>query len=329
VKSFKIQHYLTLAVLIALSFASCKTLQVEKPKESYLPSNLTPAVSELPLQVEIDIKKLEASINNKMTGLIFEEANVSDKDLSVKVWKAQNFSFTVNNNVIEYRVPLKVWSKFAWKVEKFGLSVGDFYEANGSIALTYKTAINIDKNWKLISTTSASGYKWIETPKLNVVGVNVPLTPIANIALAKCQKLISEQIDKSLAEAFNLKTYVAQAWNEVQKPQQVNATNDIWMRITPKDVYVSPFTSVGNKLKLGLSMYAQIESFMGAKPAANAKVALPPYKIVMRPPSDFNLNIAADVTYDKISEMAKAQLQNKTFSEGKKTITITDLSIFG
>lgn len=315
---------------MALMFTSCKTaLQIEKPKESYLPSNLSPALSELPLQVELDVKKLEASINKKMNGLIFDGSNLSNKDLSVKVWKAQDFTFTINNNVIEYRVPLKVWSRFAWKIEKFGYVVGDQYEANGSIALTYKTTISFDKNWKLISKTTGSGYEWIETPKLSVVGVNVPVTPIASLALSQCDKLISAQIDKSLAESIDMKKYVLQAWNETQKPRQVSAENNVWIRITPKDIYVSPFTSTGTKLNLAVALYAQIESFMGAQPAENTPVELPPFKYVNKPAQQFNLNIGADVTFDKISEMAKKELLNKTFSEGKNSITITDLSIFG
>lgn len=315
---------------LVLLLTSCKTaLQIEKPKESYLPSNLSPALSELPLQVELDVKKLEASINKKMNGLIFDGSNLSNKDLSVKVWKAQDFTFTINNNVIEYRVPLKVWSRFAWKIEKFGYVVGDQYEANGSIALTYKTTISFDKNWKLISKTTGSGYEWIETPKLSVVGVNVPVTPIASLALSQCDKLISAQIDKSLAESIDMKKYVLQAWNETQKPRQVSAENNMWIRITPKDIYVSPFTSTGTKLNLAVALYAQIESFMGAQPAENTPVELPPFKYVNKPAQQFNLNIGADVTFDKISEMAKKELLNKTFSEGKNSITITDLSIFG
>ena len=315
--------------MIGLLFTSCKTMQIEKPNESYLPSNLAPALSELPLQVELDVKKLESSINKKMSGLIFEGSNLSNKDLSVKVWKAQNFTFTINNNVIEYRVPLKVWSRFAWKVEKFGYMVGDNYEANGSIALTYKTTISFDKNWKLVSKTIASGYEWLQTPRLNVVGVNVPVTPIANLALSQCDKLITAQIDKTLGESIDLKKYITQAWTEIQKPREVNTENNLWIRVTPKDVYVSPFTTTGNKLNLAVALYAQIESFMGAQPSANAAVALPPFKYVNRPAQQFNLNIGGDVTFEKISELAKKQLLNKTFSEGNKTITITDLSIFG
>jgi len=316
--------------LFALFTTGCKTaLQMEAPKESYLPSNLAPAVSEFPLQMEIDVKKLETSVNKKVAGLLYEGTNINNQDLSVKVWKAQDFNFTIKNNVIEYRVPLKIWSRFAWTVEKFGISMGDHYEANGSIALNFKTTINIDKDWKLVAKTVPAGYSWIETPKLNVVGINVPVTPIANIALEKSQKMITDQIDLSLQQMVELKKYMQMAWTEMQKPMQANEANNLWLRITPKDVFVSPFSTVGQKLNIGMSLSAQIESFMGVQPQANKPVPLPAFKNVARINKDFNVNVAADVTFEKISEMAKSQLINKTFSEGNKSITITDLSIFG
>ena len=323
----KFFYLIVIAVVFLLN--SCKSLQIEKPVESYLPSNLAPAMSEIPLKVEIDVKKLESTVNKKMTGLIYEGTKINNQDLSVKVWKSQDFTFTIKNNVIEYRVPLKIWTRFAWTVEKFGIAVGDHYEANGTIALTYKTAIDVDKNWKLVSKTTSSGYQWIETPKLSLIGVNVPVTPIANIALSKFDKMITEQIDLAMSQMVDLKKYITMAWNESQNPIQMSEEYNTWVRITPKDIYLSPLTSIDNKLNLAISLYAQIESFMGVKPAEKRLIALPEFKYVQRPPQQFNLNIAADATFDKISEMSKSQLINKTFSEGKNSITITDLSIFG
>ncbi|MBP6231590.1 MAG: DUF4403 family protein, partial [Paludibacteraceae bacterium] len=143
-------------LLLTLMMVSCKTtLQIEPPKESYLPSKLTPATSELPLMIEVDVKKLESAINKKINGLIFEGDKLNNQDLSVKIWKAQNFSFNVKNNVIEYRVPLKIWTRFGWSVDKLGFSMGDTYDAIGSIALNYKTTIEIDKNWKLVAKTTS------------------------------------------------------------------------------------------------------------------------------------------------------------------------------
>jgi hypothetical protein len=316
----------TVVVLLA---TGCKTLKMDAPKESYLPSNLSPAVSELPLQAEIDVKKLETAVNKKVAGLLYEGNNINNQDLSIKVWKVQNFSFNINNNVIEYRVPLKIWSKFAWNVQKFGISIGDHYEANGSIALNFRTTISIDKNWKLVAKTVSAGYQWIETPKLNVIGVNVPVTPIANYALEKSQSMITDQIDQALAQMVELKKYVQMAWDQIQKPMQVNADNNLWIRITPKDMYVSPFTTSGQKLYIGMSMNALIESFMGAQPQTNKPIAVPSFKNVPRISKNFNLNVAADVTFEKITEMSREQLLNKTFSEGKKSITITGISIYG
>jgi len=82
-------------------------------------------------------------------------------------------------------------------------------------------------------------------------------------------------------------------------------------------------------LNISFALNGQIETFVGAKPTENVNVALPPFKIVNRTPDKFNLNIGADITFDKITALAKQQLLNKTFVDGNKKITITDLSIYG
>jgi hypothetical protein len=325
----KAYHYLLPILSLTLLFNSCKTLKIDKPKESYLPSSIAPSLSELPMTVELDVKKLEASVNRKLVGTLFEGSNIGGQDLTVKVIKVQNFTFTVKNNVVEYKVPLKIWAKYAWKVEKFGATIGDTYEVNGAIALTFKTVISIDKNWKLVAKTASSGYEWIETPKVSVMGVTVPLKSIADLALTKSDKLIAEQIDKTLADGVDTKKYANQAWMQIQKPIQINAEHNAWVKITPQDVLMFPLTSVGNKLNISFALNGQVESFVGAKPSENTAVALPPFKTVNRIPEHFNLNIGADVTYEQISNLAKQQLVNKTFNDGNKTITVTDLEVFG
>lgn len=308
--------------------ASCKTTQIEGLAESYIPSDLSPSISELPLELELDLKKLETAINGKMFGLLYEGSNLTDRDLSVKIWKVQNFSFFANNNEIVYRLPLKVWLRFAWKVEKLGITFSDQYEATGSIALIYRTNISIDKEWKLVSKTTSSGYEWIESPKLSIIGVKIPVTPIADLVLSLFDKKINEQIDKTLSDAVDLKKYVSQIWDEVQKPILMSEENQLWLRITPKDILVSPFVTKGNKLNLSIGLYTQLESFMGVQPPTNARVELPQFRNILRQPQQFNLNIGAEITFGKIAEMAKKQLVNKSFAEGNKTITINDLSLY-
>ena len=285
-------------------FTSCKTVEVEKPVETYLPGRLEPAISVLPLSIEIDVKNLENSLNKELQGLLFEGNKLNNQDLSVKVWKVRNFTFTIKNNIIEYTVPLRLWSRFRWTYEKFGLRVGDDYEASGSITLQFSTTVDIDRDWKLVARTTANGYQWIETPRLNILGVTVPVTPIANYALQESRKLLTTEIDKALANMVELKQYAGLAWNEMQKPVLMNEANQLWLK-------------------------AGIESYMGSKPAPSNLVPLPAFKTTAARPNDFNLNIAADATFAKISELARSQLLNKTFQEGKNSITITDLQLYG
>lgn len=321
-------HLLVFAFVL-LTVASCKTLQTERPKESYLPTQLEPVVSELPLQIEIDVKKLETAVNREVQGLLFEEDKINNQDLSIKVWKAQDFTFNVRNNVIEYRVPLRLWSRFAWTFERFGLRLGDTYEANGSLALNYNTMIDIDRNWKLTAKTNSTGYQWIETPKVNVLGVSVPVTPIANFALQRSQQLITKEIDETLTDLADIKRYASMAWYEMQRPIQVDRENNIWLRINPESVHLSPFETRNNSLVLTLTLKAKVESFMGVRPSPPNPSLLPPLTPETTRPQDFNINIAADATFAKITELAEQELLNQTFTEGRNSITIKGISIFG
>lgn len=314
------------ALLISTNCAA--QLKIEGPVESYTPSAISPALSELPVTAEIDIKALETSINKRFNGLLYEGSNISDRDLTVKVWKAQNFSVFVNNDEITYRVPLRIWSKFTWKVEKFGLSVSDDYEATGVIALVYKTKIVVGNDWKLQSKTTSSGYTWIETPKINIVGVNIPVKMLADFALSRTETMITAQIDKTLAESFKLDNYVSALWNDIQKPMQMDTTYNLWIKIVPREILLSPFTSYPGKLKIPLAFTGIVESTIGTEPLQETPVPLPLLKKTNLQPGNFNINLGADITFEQISKVAAEQLVGQTFKEGRKSITVKDISMY-
>lgn len=314
------------ALLISTNCAA--QLKIEGPVESYTPSAISPALSELPVIAEIDIKALENSINKRFNGLLYEGSNISDRDLTIKVWKAQNFSVFVNNDEITYRVPLRIWSKFSWKVEKFGLSVSDNYEATGVIALVYKTKIIIDNNWKLQSKTTSSGYTWIETPKINIVGVNIPVKSLADFALARTETMITAQIDKTLAESFKLDSYVSSLWNDIQKPMQMDTTYNLWIKIVPREILMSPFSSQPGRLKIPLAFSGIVESTMGTAPLQSSPVPLPLLRKTYAQPGNFNINLGADITFEQISKVAAETLVGQTFKEGRKSVTVKDLSMY-
>ena len=67
----KINKIFFLLLSFSLFFNSCKTgLQIEKTRESYIPTQIKPAMSEFPLSIQIDVEKLQSAVNKKMTGLL-------------------------------------------------------------------------------------------------------------------------------------------------------------------------------------------------------------------------------------------------------------------
>ncbi len=320
----RLYFYTTLLLIVI----SCGTSRIEGPAESYLPAEIPSVASELPVTIELDIRKLEQTVNSNLKGLLFEGDNISGKDLSMKVWKAADFSFFVYNNEITYKIPLKVWSKFGWSAKALGFNLGDTYQAEGVISLVYKTTVSIDKDWKLVPKTVSAGYEWIEKPSVKAAGVSIPLTPVVNILLSNFQGSINEQIDKAISQQINLRQYVDLAWRELQKPLLIDSSNSVWLKIDPSALMLNPFETKGNKLMITLSLSGIVESYVGAFPPEREFIPLPEFKIIGSAPGPFNLNISTDITYDKMTEIVRKELLGVNFHEDGKVYRIEDISMY-
>lgn len=315
-----------LTLLIAGSCSSA--LKIEGPQESYTPVPFIPSPSVLPIIAEIDIKGLERSVNKRFEGLLYEDKGTNAKDLEIKVWKSGNFSVFADNDEITYRIPLKIWSRFSWKLEKFGLSISDKYDVTGSLAFIYKTKLDVDNNWNLSTKTTSAGYSWIESPKLNVAGVNIPVKPIADFALSKTDRMITGQIDEAISQSFNLRSYVDEFWQEVQQPVRADSTYDVWIKIIPSGITLSPLTSSSGKLKIPITFTGEVETIAGDSILYDTPVPLPPLGKSPAKPDKFNINLKADVTFEQITKAAMQQLSGMEFKEGGKIITIKDLKLY-
>lgn len=315
-------------VIVLFALFSCKNIRIEGPAESYLPAETTSAISELPVTIEVDVAKLEQALNNNMKGLLYQGDNLSGRDLSVKIWKADDFSFFVFNNEITYKLPLKVWSRFGWSARDIGIDLGDRYEAQGVISLVYKTVISFDKQWNLIPKTRSAGYQWLVKPTVKAAGISIPVTPVADIAISFFEKSINGQIDKILSDQVNLRQHVSKAWDELQKPLLISDTNNIWLKISPSGLIMTPLVTRGGKLIVSMALSGMVESFVGAFPSEKENIPLPELKFAERAPGEFNINISADVTYDKITEIAKKELLGVNYHQDGKIYRVEDLALY-
>ncbi|HPT15467.1 MAG TPA: DUF4403 family protein [Bacteroidales bacterium] len=320
---------LTFAIF-ALSFlSSCRTTMPAGPAESYKDSIPQPKPSIINIPVEMKLTNLESLLNKQLTGIIYEDSVLTDDNLAIKAWKKENIKLGFDKGQFVYRVPLKLWIKAGWKIEKFGISLSDYREVNAEIALKFKTAVAINKDWTLVTKTVSDGYEWLSSPVLKIGPVNLPITFIADMIIKSNMPTINKAIDEGLKSSLDLKTTAQQAWEEVQKPMLLDEEYKLWLKVSPQAVFASPITVINGVVRQTSAIQGVAECFAGKMPAFVVNPSVPNINPDKKLADNFVVNLLSYTPFDYIDSVSKAMMLNTTYTFGKKSITITGITVYG
>jgi hypothetical protein len=321
----------SIIILSLLGFLSCKTqLEIAKPVESYTPPTVETKPSTINAAININIPQLEKSINNSLKGVIYDDKNIEDDDMTVQVTKLQDIKISINKNKITYTLPLKLAIKYRIKQSVLGVEIKDTYNANGAIKVSLSSTFSIEKNWKIKTTTTIENYSWIEKPTVQLAGMKMPITTIADIAISQFKKDITTTIDQSITDLVDLPTIMNSMWETMQQPIEVDNNYKIWLRMQPQKIYSSPIVGNGNTLGFSIGMQSFIETSVGSKlePLAK-KTKLPAYQVQNTVAPDFSINSNISVTYNQLTEIAKQSIVGQEFTQGRKKVIIDSVNVFG
>ncbi len=325
---------LLLLFSIMLAMESCGTtnLLTEKPAEKYTPFSYEPVPSTISLPVEMKVTSLEALLNRKLDGLLYEDNSLDDNggdNIMVKAWKKENIKLNFENGQFSYRVPLKLWIKAGWKFEQFGISLSDYRELNAEIALKFHSSVVVNKDWSVTTITASDGYDWLSKPTLKIGPVDIPITFIADMVIKYNMETINKAIDDGLKQSLDLKTTAKQAWVELQKPMLLSEEYGLWLRVSPKSISAVPISGGKGIIRHTSSIQAVTECFTGKQPQAKINPVLPDLLTVNKLGDDFLANVVSYIDYEYIDSITRRMLVNTSYTFGKKTITITAVSIYG
>jgi len=328
-------HKMNLRILSSLALFgflfSCKTqLTTVKPTESYLAPVIENKPSTIALAIDLDVPELEKGLNNTFKGVIYEDNNITDDNLMVKVTKQQDIHFSVVGNTINGTLPLKIWVKYRYQKTVLGVTVNSDYEATGAMNIDASSVFSLTKDWRITTATTIGKYVWTEAPKINAIGMNIPVTFIADMAIKSLKGKITSAIDKSIAEDLNLRNTMEQTWNTLQTPVNINTEHNVWLKINPLSIYSSPIVGTGKKLSFNLGINTMIETSVGsALEPAPTKTKLPDYQTINAVKPEFLINTNINVSYQKITDIAQKYVVGQEFKDGKKHVTIKNINMFG
>ena len=324
-----------LVVNILAGCTSQKAFVANAPDPAYQkPVDRVKEVSTLNIPIEIPLLDIERKINEQLGDVLFEDNSLDNNggdNLMLKVNRRQPLQIEAKGgNLFNIKVPVNVWAKAGWKVEKFGLAVAKYEDTQFDIDINFLTKLTIDERWRISSTTTPNGYKWISEPKVKLGFFEIPITTIIEKIIDRELPNVTQSVDIEVGK-INLKPAVETAWKAVQEPFLINEAYQAWLKVTPQEVMMTPLGTKGRNVRISLGMKATTETFLGAKPTAAVMAVVPPLKLADRLEDKFEVGMITQIPYEQARKLAMEQTGGKTyeFKEGKYKITVTDIQLYG
>ena len=312
--------------------SSCATLKVDKPAEAYSRADVELQPSMIGLTAEAKLSDIQKVLNQQFSGLVYEDNSLDDNggdNIMVKAWKQGDIKLAMKDNVIIYRVPLKLWIKAGFKTKQLGITLSDYREVSGALALMFRTTVEINPDWTVSTETSTTGYEWLTEPVVKVAGFNIPVKFVADLILQGNLKTMSKAIDESIKDYLNLKPYAEEAWEALNQPISLSEEYKLWLSIKPSQFYATPITSSNGIIRHQSGVKSVIEMVMGQKPYVTASGSLPNLTISNESKDKVIVNASVDVPFDEINAQAAKFLTGQTFTQGKRKVKVENVNIYG
>lgn len=311
-------------------FACCKTAKpsdAPKPIEQYnTTDDPAPVASTLSIPVSISVEELLRSLNNRLSGkALFEDYSFDDNGhdgLMMNAWKSQDLSLFFSGNTVKYRIPLKLWMKKE-------LVLGAAAEAEGELALNFRTSFSINPDWSITTQTEVEYHEWLNRPVLKTGIGDISVETIANLVLNRSKKMLSKTLDQYVSQQINLKPYVQEVWEAIQKPMLLDESYHMWSKTTPLTIGITPLTTYNNALQTKIAVECINDVSFGEKPSFRENSNLPDLKLLHEAPDDFQMRFATDVPFAEAERIAKNMMVGQVFESGKKKVTVEDLTLWG
>lgn len=324
-----------LVFVIIFLFSSCSTsnkiaaLKPEPDDASPLIYDNTPSFINLPISVKL--KDVESQTNSLLNGLIYEDNNIEDDDIEMKIWKLA--PITIENDKesaggkIKTVLPLKALVKYRIGTKKLGVELYNTKEFNLNGVVTLVSDVSL-ANWKLNTKTELKSLDWNESPTMVVFGKNMPVTYLINPAVKLFRSKIEKKIDAAIEKSMDFKPNVLAALEKLCTPFQMSEAYESWLRIVPVEIYSTNAKLKSDTFLMEMGMKCTMETLIGGEPESKFDATKITLKPVTKIPNQITANIAAVSTYAEASKIMTKNFSGQEFGSGSKKVKIQKVDIW-
>ena len=305
------------------------TLKPEPDDASPIVYNNVPSFINLPINIKL--KDIENKTNSFLNGLIYEDNDIEDDDIEMKIWKLAPITIKNSNETNAEKIttilPLKASIKYRIGTKTMGVALYNTKEFHLNGIVTLNSSVNLN-NWKLKTQTELKSLDWNESPTMSVFGKNMPVTYLINPSIKLFKSKIEKKIDAAIEKSMDFKPNVLTALEKICTPFQMNEAYESWLRIVPTEIYSSASHLKNDSFLLQMGLKCNMETIIGQVPESKfdaSKIAL---KAVNKIPNQITANVVAVSSYQDASRIMKKNFSGETFSSGSRKVTVQDVSIW-
>jgi len=318
-----------LSIFLFSSCSSSKKLTPLKPPRTFDAPELVldNSFSFINIPVTIQLKDIETFTNNALHGLVYEDNDLDEDNMKMKVWKEAPIKISFEKGKIKSIFALKAQIFYRIGTNKLGFDWFDTREFNMSGTVTLLSDVGLS-NWNMNTKTTMQSLVWKEHPTMKIAGQDIRITHLITPAVGLFQKGIAASIDKAIGESLNFKPNVLDALETICKPIQMSEIYESWLRIVPVELYTTDALLNNEEVRFTMGMKCILETIVGEQPIPKFNRDQIILKPVTNIPNQVSTRIIAISSYEDASRWMTRNLENVEFGSGNKKVTIHKVEIW-
>jgi hypothetical protein len=307
----------SLAVALSACSGVKSSLTAERPKDVAFSTVLKKEVSSLNVTIEASTDDLAKALNQTIRTELYK-GSTKTRGLTADIVRNGPIAISAADNYLYVTLPITL-----------SLSYGMFETPSIPLKLRFKANPRITPDWKLYAEVHYLGLSDLLAEETGIGPLSLKPRSIVEGITLPVQKVLSDLISKKINDLFPLKTQIARVWHAAQKPVLVDRNFSAWLKLTPREVMLSPLHAQNNKVAVSIGINSFAELVVGPEPANQPPVLLPDLQQVNSFDRNFRITLHADLFYRDILKIASPLLLDKEFVTDGKSITIKALDLYG
>jgi hypothetical protein len=319
---------ISLLFLALFAVVSCNRVRPKAPDTQPFEPSIVQTTSYVVGDVTFNLRDLERKINQSLQMVLVTEETFRGKKgeaWHLRVERTGPVRVRYARQRVTFSAPLRVWIS-----NPIGLRKKRRSRAIAALFVRFDSPISVGESWRLSTRTRFVDYRWIERPAIRVLGLQIPVTKLADSVLRKRRADIESAIDSAVHQSLRLDRQIINIWQDLQKPLRISTRPDtIWIIPNPIGIATAPIRGNRQTITVPVQINFRADTRIGARPVVRIAQRLPRLHRLAQLPPLSRLRVLAFIPYTDLNRILKQTLEKEKLNLAGGNLTIKSASVYG